>query len=97
VIPLSRYDRNPTCIVVTVFSYRRGRVTLASSRCARNVFARSNSLRCETRGVSRYVGPPHPSGGTGHRVREYNENWITLARRVREWFASDDAWRRHSN
>jgi hypothetical protein len=34
------------------------------------------------------VGFPHPSGGNGHRVREYNGNREALARGVREWFAS---------
>jgi hypothetical protein len=33
------------------------------------------------------VGFPHPSGGNGHRVREYDENRAALTRRVREWFA----------
>jgi hypothetical protein len=30
---------------------------------------------------------PHPSGGNGHRVREYNESRRALTRGVEEWFA----------
>ena len=41
------------------------------------------------------VGFPHPSGGNGHRVREYNENRGALARRVLEWFS--DAARRDTD
>jgi hypothetical protein len=32
-------------------------------------------------------GFPHPSGGNGHRVREYDENRTALTRAVAEWFA----------
>lgn len=31
-------------------------------------------------------GFPHPSGGNGHRVREFNENRAVLTQAVREWF-----------
>jgi hypothetical protein len=31
-------------------------------------------------------GFPHPSGGNGHRVREYGENREALTRAAREWF-----------
>ena len=68
-----RVNRVPGALIVPL-----GKVAseVAEHLASRNMLDRRRLL----------VGFPHPSGGNGYRVRDYNKNRDALARGVREWF-----------